>query len=256
MRENSRRLFLKNGLMSLVAVPLLRHTTWAATESVTVTLEGRADDLGDEVVSFGLPLPFGFLRDAQKVRIFDERGAEVMAAIRSLEPWRTGGREGSIRSLLIQFKLDFSKQKTQLIFVRFNARRSHSDAIFVPVSQTLIDETGLKGPRVAAVLPATWLCASGIVGPQVPATESGEYSSYDRFVEKNFPGSLAYLDSKVYSEWLFDRTTCYYKVYVRTGGSKYLDAAYHAANFVREHTQLDGPDAGIFTLKGPDLKYV
>jgi rhamnogalacturonyl hydrolase YesR len=45
-------------------------------------------------------------------------------------------------------------------------------------------------------------------------------------------------------------------MYVRTGDSKYLAAAYHAANFVREHTRLDGPDAGIFTLKGPDLKYV
>src|SRR5678809_1211661 len=81
-------------------------------------------------------------------------------------------------------------------------------------------------------------------------------SSYDRFVEKNFPGSLRYLDSQVYSEWLFDRTACYYKMYVRTGDGKYLDAAYHCANFVREHTRLDGPDAGIFTLKGPDLKYV
>src|SRR6185295_7237986 len=33
-------------------------------------------------------------------------------------------------------------------------------------------------------------------------------------------------------------------------------AAYHAAHFVRLHTQMDGPDAGIFTLKGADLKYV
>src|SRR3569832_279893 len=256
MQENSRRLFLRNGLMSLAAVPLLRHTAWAATESLAVTLEARADNPGAEVVSFGLPLPFGFLHDAQKVRIVDERGMEVAAAVRSLEPWRTGGREGSIRSLLIQFKLDFSRRKTQQVRVRFNSRRSRSEAKFVPVSQTLIDEIGLKGPRVAAVLPGDWLCASGVVGPQVPTTESGEFSSYDRFVEKNFPGSLAYLDSKVYSEWLFDRTTCYYKMYVRTGERKYLDAAYHAANFMREHTKLDGPDAGIFTLKGPDLKFV
>src|SRR5215211_5018811 len=109
MRENSRRRFLKNGLMSLVAVPLLRHTTLAATESVTVTLEGRAGKLGDEIVSFGLPLPSGFLHDAQKVRIVDERGTQLPAAVRSLEPWRLAGRDGSIRSLLIQFKLDFSK---------------------------------------------------------------------------------------------------------------------------------------------------
>jgi hypothetical protein len=247
---------LKNGLMSLAAIPLFRYATWAPTESVAVTLEGRADNLGDEIVSFGLPLPFGFLHDSRKVSVVDERGAEMPAAVRSLEPWRTGGREGSIRSLLIQFKADFSKQKTRRIGIRFNARRSHSSPAFVPVSQVLIEANGLKGPRVAAVLPADWLCASGVVGPQVPATQSGEYSSYDRFVENNFPGSLAYLDSQLYHEWLFDRTTCYYKMYVRTGESRYLDAAYHCANFVREHTKLNGPDAGIFTLKGPDLKYV
>jgi hypothetical protein len=242
--------------MSLVAVPVSRYANWTTTDPLTITLEGRAEDLGIEVVNFGLPLPFGFLYDPRKVRIVDEHGTELTIAVRSLEPWRTRGSEGSIRSLLLQFKANFSTQKTQRVTVTFKARQSRVSPNFVPVSKTLIDEAGLKGPRVVAILPADWLCASGIVGPQVPASQSGAYSSYDTFVEKNFPGSLAYLDSKVYSEWLFDRTTCYYKMYVRTGERKYLDAAYHAANFLRQHTKLDGPDAGIFTLKGADLKYV
>jgi len=256
MQGSSRRNFLKNGLMSILAAPFLSRPAWAADVGVTVTLEGRTDKLGNETVSFGLPLPHGFLHDSQRVRVIDERGSEMPAAVRSLGPWRIGGREGSIRSLLIQFKADFSSQRTQRVTVKFDSRRSQNDLHFVPVSQTLIDESGLKGPRVMAVLPANWLCASAVVGPQAPAGESGAYASYDRFVEKNFPGSLAYLDSQVYHEWLFDRTTCYYKMYARTGENKYLAAAYHAANFVREHTRLDGPDAGIFTLKGPDLKYV
>ncbi|HEY8227441.1 MAG TPA: hypothetical protein VIG25_19385 [Pyrinomonadaceae bacterium] len=242
--------------MFLAAIPLSRHLPWTRKESVTVTLEGHAENLGNETVSFGLPLPFGFLNDSRSVRILDEHGAELVAAIRSLEPWRIGGRDGSIRSLLIQFKADFSTRKTQRVTVTFNGRQGRRELNFIPVSQTLIDESGFKGPRILAILPADWLCASGVVGSQVPAAQSGAYSSYDRFVEKNFPGSLAYLDSQVYHEWLFDRTTCYYKMYVRTGEPKYLEAAYHAANFVREHTQLNGPDAGIFTLKGPDLKYV
>ena len=45
-------------------------------------------------------------------------------------------------------------------------------------------------------------------------------------------------------------------MFVRSGEAKFLEAAYHAAHFVRLHTRMDGPDAGIFTLKGPDLKYV
>jgi len=255
-KHNSRRRFVKNFLFSVLAAPFARHLPILSPRQIKVRLEGRAGNLAEEVVSFGLPLPFGFLNDSGNVTVLDQEGTELATAVRSLEPWRIGGRDGSIRSLLIQFKADFSKQKQQQITVNFDGRRRRSGPKFVPVAETLIDEEGLKGPRVLAVLPADWLCESGVVGPQTPSASSAEYSVYDRFVEKNFPGSLAYLDSQVYHEWLFDRTTCYYKMYVRNGESKYLEAAYHAANFLRVHTKLDGPDAGIFTLKGPDLKYV
>jgi hypothetical protein len=255
---DSRRSFVKNGLLFLLAAPFARRL-WKVSSGrseVEVTLRGRATDLGNELVSFGLPLPFGLLADPGKVRVVTENGKEATAAVRSLEPWRIGGRDGSIRSLLIQFKSDFSRQQSQRVRVVFHQARQKSSNDFVPVSQTLIDEKGLKGPRVTALLPAQWLCDSWIVGPQTPTTSSGEYSPYDQFVEKNFPGSLAYLDSQVYHEWLFDRTTNYYKMYVRSGDGKFLDAAYRAAHFVRQHTKVDGTDAGIFTLKGPDLKYV
>ena len=254
--DYSRRHFIKNGVLALFAIPVARPALRSTAKRVLVKLEGRANDLGEEIVSFGLPLPFGFLNDPHHVRVLAEDGMELVAAVRSLEPWRKEGREGSIRSVLIQFKADFSRRSSQVVVVRFDRRSQNTESSFVPVIKTLIDQDGLRGPRVQALFPADWMCASEIAGPQTPAGLSGEYSAYDTFVEKNFPGSLAYLESKVYHEWLFDRTTCYYKMYVRTGERKYLDAAYQAANFVREHTQLTGPDAGIFTLKVPDLKYV
>jgi hypothetical protein len=225
-----------------------------ATE-VDVSLEGRAANLGSELVSFGLPLPPGFLSDPQHVRVVDQSGQEISAAVRELEPWRIGGRTGTIRSLLIQFTSDFSRTRNQQIKVLFQPRRKHENGL-VPVAETLINKDGLDGPRIMALLPADWLCDSLVVGPQTPAAQSGPYLPYEEFVARNFPGSLAYLDSQIYSEWLFDRTTVYYKMYVRSGDRKFLAAAYHAAHFVRLHTKLDGPDAGIFTLKGPDLKYV
>jgi hypothetical protein len=225
-----------------------------ATE-IDVSLEGRAANLGSELVSFGLPLPPGFLSDPQHVRVEDQSGQEISAAVRELEPWRIGGREGSIRSLLIQFTSDFSRTRTQQIKILFQPRRKN-ESNFVPVEGTLINKDGLDGPRIMALLPARWLCDSLVVGPQTPAAQSGPYLPYEEFVARSFPGSLAYLDSQSYSEWLFDRTTVYYKMYVRSGDRKFLAAAYHAAHFVRIHTKMDGPDAGIFTLKGPDLKYV
>jgi hypothetical protein len=225
-----------------------------SVKEVEVTLAGRTAKLGREVVNFGLPLPPGFLSDPRKVQVVNADGQEVNAAVRVLEPWRIGGREGTIRSLHIQFTLDFRRKQTQQVKVRFQTRQKHDG--FVPVAETLIGTDGLDGPKVMALLPPKWLCDSGIVGPQTPASESGPYRAYDEFVEKNFPGSLAYLNSQVYSEWLFDRTSVYYKMFARTGARKFFEAAYHAAHFVRLHTKMDSPNAGIFTLKGADLKYV
>lgn len=255
----TRRTFVQTGLLSLLAVREVLSgefsETVKRTEELEVSLEARVKNPGVEVVSFGLPLPPGFLTDARRVRIVSEDGREIRAAVRSLEPWRVGGRDGTIRSLLIQFSLDFTQRRTQTVKILFQPGKKDAPA-FVPVEKTLLSPDGLDGPRVLALIPAGWLCASLVVGPQTPASESGEYRAYDQFVEKNFPGSLAFLNSKVFSEWLFDRTSVYYKMFVRTGAAKFLEAAYHSAHFIRLHTKMDGPDAGIFTLKGPDLKYV
>ena len=129
MQENSRREFLKRGVMSLAAVPLLRHPFGGGTrDAVTITLAGRAEDLRNETVSFGLPLPFGFLDDARLVRVVDEQGTELHSAVRSLEPWRVDGRDEWIRSLLIQFNADFSRQKTKQVTVRFDSRRNRKNS--------------------------------------------------------------------------------------------------------------------------------
>src|SRR4030095_5858176 len=190
---NSRRLFIKNSALSILAVPFAQGwTSSSKLDEIDITLLGRANDLADEIVSFGLPLPFGFLHEPANLKVLDEHGNEVTCAVRALEPWHIGGKEGSLRSVLVQFNSDFSHQKTKQIKVRFHQRRQKNEKRFSPVQKTLIDDDGLKGPRVAAVLPATWLCRSEIVGPQTPVTASGSYSPYDEFVGKNFPGSLAY----------------------------------------------------------------
>jgi hypothetical protein len=255
--KTSRRSFLANSALSALALPFASRVLGASTPNeIEISLIAQAKDSAIESVSFGLPLPLKFLKNASNVAVFTQSGQELAAAVRSLEPWRNHGADGSIRSVLIQFKLDFTEQKTQRVKIRFGSHRQKNESNFVPVEQTLFQEDGLRGPRVVALIPPQWLCESGIVGPQVPSSESGKYRAYDDFVEKTFPGSLVYLNSQVYHEWLFDRTTCYYKMYVRTGELKYFSAAYHAANFMRQHTKLDGEDAGIFTLKGADLKYV
>src|SRR5438874_2447387 len=189
----SRRSFVQTVLMSLSAGRGVLSSAFAlkpaSVREVEVTLEGRAVNLGRELVNFGLPLPPGFLSDARNVRVVNAARHEFSAAVRALEPWRIGGREGSIRSLQIQFTSDFSQERRQRIKILFRPRRK-SERTLVPVEETLISRDGLDGPRVMALLPAGWLCDSLIVGPQTPASKSGSYRAYDQFVERNFPGSL------------------------------------------------------------------
>jgi hypothetical protein len=260
MFEFSRREFL----LSAAAAALAARATLAQSplkfprplRSLELRLVGRVDDLREEIVSFGVPLPPDFLWDAGRVVVLDEKGEEVAATTRALEPWRLGGREGSVRSVLVQFKSDFRAGRTKRVSLLFHKRPKRRGGVLVPVRETLIDDEGLKGPRILAVLPAKWLCDSWVVGPQTPAAESGAYADYERFVERNFPGSLKYLDSLEYAAWLYDRPSNYYKMYARTGDAKFLEAGYRAAHFMRLQTEAEGANAGIFKLKGADIKYV
>src|SRR5215218_488915 len=138
MSEFSRREFL----LSAAAAALAGRATLAQSplkiprpgRPLDVTLVGRADDLSKEVVSFGVPLPPGFLSDAGRVVVLDERGEEVAAATRSLEPWRLDGREGgSVRSLLVQFRSDFRTSRTKRVNLLFNKRPKLRAGPLVPV---------------------------------------------------------------------------------------------------------------------------
>ncbi len=89
------------------------------------------------MVNFGLPLAPGFLFDSGRVRVLDSRGAEIRAAVRPPEPWRVDGKEGSLRSVQIQFRADFRCQPEQLVTVIFGEPRTRSLETFVPVVDTL-----------------------------------------------------------------------------------------------------------------------
>ncbi|PYS67323.1 MAG: hypothetical protein DMF69_23375, partial [Acidobacteria bacterium] len=144
----NRRSFVQAGLMSLLAVrSVVSFGKLRERKALEVVLEARVKNPGVETVSFGLPLPPGFLSDTRRVRVVDDSGQELAAAVRQLEPWRIGGRNGSIRSLLIQFSSDFSKQRAQKVKILFERQQKEVKA-FVPVEKTLIAPDGLDGPRV------------------------------------------------------------------------------------------------------------
>jgi hypothetical protein len=263
MSGMDRRTFLA-GTASGLVVSSARALFGRAPDSpeAWVTLVSRVGAVRNELVNLGVPFAPGRLVDPSRLRIVDGRGREIPSSVRVLAYWRvpperaSAGSRESIRAVQVQFRVDVDATRPARVKIAVGEpRRTASDRL-VPVADTLIDTDGLKGPRVLPMLSADWLCASEIAGLQAPAHASGAFAAYDRFVDRSFPGSLQYIDSDVYHHWLFDRPSCYFTQYVRTGERRFLEAAYHGAHFMRIHTAMDGPDAGMFTLKGADMKYV
>jgi hypothetical protein len=76
-----------------MAVPLWRHAHWSKNDRVTVTIEGRAQDLGKRNREFRVAATIRVSkRRTQSQRLSDEGGTEIPIAVRSLE---RGGRAGA-----------------------------------------------------------------------------------------------------------------------------------------------------------------
>jgi hypothetical protein len=251
-RMLTRRSFLIGGCGAGLLAEMAR--TQSAVRRVDVRIVPNARRLGVETVNIGLPLPPGLVSNPLQISVDDADDQEIDAAVRPLEVWRSGTQ--SLRAVQVQCDVDLSKGVERRIRVRIGDQRRRDRPSFVPVEATLVQADGLRGPRVLPVLPADWLCESRLAGPQTPASRSSRYSLYDRVVEASFARSLDYVASTDATHWLFDRTSSWYKAYIRTGDTKYLLAGYRAAHFVRSQTVADGPKAGTFRLRGQDLKYV
>ena len=123
----TRRSFVQTGLLFFAAwrSRLGTGSDRKPSSGVEIRLDGLADNLAREVVNFGLPLAPGFLSNPRDVRVINAAGQELKAAVRALEPWRMGGREGSFRSLQILFTLYFRQQLNKRIKMVFKPRREN-----------------------------------------------------------------------------------------------------------------------------------
>jgi hypothetical protein len=208
------------------------------------------------LVSIGIPFAPGVLRDTHLLRILDEHGAEVPAAVQTTLRWHSN--DGSIRAIRAQFHAQL-KEKQQTFYFAVGKPRTLELAGW-PYSTGLVDgEQGMKVSAALATLTPAWLCESLIAGPQWPAS-AGEAQAGFVSTQFEWARKLPVSDS---TAWLFDRPSTLYKAYIRTGRYDYLQAAELSYHFYMKYIERSGLPMSPFCAGGwtynhkpCDVKYV
>ena len=217
--------------------------------TVDITLQPRSGISGTQRVNFAVPFAKGQLLDPDALRVMD--GAyDVRAARRelALHP------DGSIRSVQIQTDVPVSIGK--VLTVRANETPATSPLSMVAVS-TLLASDG--GPNVWARVPAAWLSASGVTGPQVTeaSVEGTNLDAFDSVCDYQNHGVTQFVSQQSSKDvWLYDRATLMYRGYARRGDQLTLESAYREAAIYRNG--LSGSDSSTrigVPSAADDLKY-
>jgi hypothetical protein len=226
------------------------------TPDQRIVVHRNAGANADMPVSVGIPFAPGTLRDSKLLRILDESGAEVPAAVRTTLLWYA--KDGSVRAVRAQFRVHLAGD-TQIFYFSIGKPRQR-DLPGWPYADGLVNgEQGLKVATALATLSPVWLCRSLIAGPQFPAPPHEAYADY---VATQFQWAQP-LPVNDPTAWLFDRPSTLFKAYIRTGRFDYLQAADLSYHFYMKYIRRDGwamspfcAGGWTYNQKPCDVKYV
>lgn len=227
-----------------------------ATPGQRIVVHRNVGEGSDVRVSVGIPFPPSALRDTGLVRILDDKGEEVPSHVQVTLRWYA--KDHSIRAVRAQFHAQLQGDEATYYFALGKPRTREADGW--PYAQERVpDAQGVRVASALATLEPSWLCASLIAGPQVPATHD---EAYARYVSTQFDWARK-LPVDDHTAWLFDRPSTLFKAYVRTGRFDYLQAADQSYHFYMRYVKREGLPfspfcAGGWTMgKEPcDVKYV
>jgi len=227
-----------------------------STPEQRIVVHRNVGEGADVPVSVGIPFPPSALRDASLVRILDAKGEEVPAHVQVTLRWYA--KDHSIRAVRAQFQARLQGNEATYYFAVGKPRSREAEG-WPYEKERVADAQGVKVAAALATLEPSWLCASLIAGPQVPATHD---EAYARYVSTQFDWARK-LPVDDHTAWLFDRPSTLFKAYVRTGRFDYLQAADQSYHFYMRHMKREGLPISPFCAGGwtygkepCDVKYV
>lgn len=218
-------------------------------EAVVVHLVPQDGVSGAQRINFAVPLWPGALDDGDAITVRVD-GSETPSMRRVL----ANHADGSARAVQIQIDLDIAGERD--IDVEFGVAGPTLEA--VPVADTLVVADGTQGPRVWALLPASWLSDSQVTGVQLPVDDAvGSQAAWADLCDYEAYGYDAFdAASGDTGSWLYDRGTAHYRGYARSGSLSPLSTAYReTARYVAASSGA-GADVQIpVPGAADDLKY-
>jgi hypothetical protein len=222
-----------------------------APASVSVRLVPRSGVSGLQRVNFAVPAPKGLVASAANVRVL-KGGVEIPSARRGLAKFS----DGTFRSVQVQVDVSLSGQTT--LDVRLGEAGTAASLSLASVESTLSPADGTQGPRVWALLPASWLSSLAVMGSQVPEADvSGAYDAWERVCDYTRFNTDAFLSLQSDpAVWLYDRGAAMYRGYARRGDLTTLSSAYRETSIYRNGITGTGTSTRIGVPgKSGDLKY-
>jgi len=239
-------------ITTTTTTPPVDPPTNPPTTSVDVTLRPRAGYTGTQRVNFAVPLAKGVLFDPDLIRVL-KGGTEIAAGRRDLALYP----DGSVRS--VQIQVQTAVVAGTVLQVRIGEAPTTAAISLVEVSTTLEPADGTLGPKVWTLLPAAWLSASGVAGPQVPESvvNGTSLDVFDNVCDYQNHTVTQFLTQQGSRDvWLYDRGTTMYRGYTRRGDQLTLESGYRETAIYRAGLTGTGTSTRIGVPgAAEDLKY-
>jgi hypothetical protein len=212
--------------------PAPKRAPATAGELTLAVVKLRPGTGPDTLVSQGVPFAPGQLKSERDVAFLSD-GGELPLGVKVLARWP---QDDSIRSLLVQFRLDPARLARPVI-MRWGAARTAADIPEEPVAWEI--------PEGFIMLPPRWLSDSEVIGEQVPMGDH-DFPDYDGLINQYYPDRRE--DPRhedIREDGYYSTPHVFYQLYLRSGDVDTFLAARREALYYRDHELiLDGPDRG------------
>ena len=208
----------------------------------TVTLQADTEIIPDnnELVTFALPLAEGIITNTNNINVAIN-GIEQAIYVEKGLMWHWSDK--SIRSVTIQLQnIDMRLGDVELT-ITGNGRDVAKDLSKQPHldgwATAGANKANMRYPRIFALHDKNYLAASGLIPPHI--SSQGQNDSFEQYQVAQFEkwsGSLNYKASSG-ANWLFDRSTAYFKAYMTTGRVAFLKEAILSKQFYFTHIRND-----------------